>query len=124
MKSFARREISGADFVQRFLSLRREDLDKDLAVRSSWASPRDQDLANALQRGAISQKEFQRQWGELWGYDPNSPWLLLFETMFRDVDQFAPDGGPGDVANEDSIDETELRRRVIEHIATLEALTR
>ena len=67
---------------------------------------------------------FERSGGQLWGYDPDSPWLLLFERAFRDVDMFALDDDPDDAANRETIDETELRRRVIEHIAVLEAAAR
>lgn len=88
MRQFVNSEVDAKTFEEKFLEMRRRDLDRDAALKKSWPEPYDEQLIAAYQSGKLTKSEFTKRWSDLWGYSEKNEWLDIFDELFTDVDRF------------------------------------
>lgn len=124
VQDFVDDRIEVDQFVDRFLALRSQDLDRDAELKRSWTQPHDEILLKQFQDGQLPPEEFDVRWGELWQYSRHDPWLVVFGQLFSDVELYAPDSYRDELSEEQGchyIDADELRRRTVDHLRGLKS---
>jgi hypothetical protein len=122
VQDFVDGRIEVDQFVDRFLALRSQDLDRDAELKRSWTQPYDEILLKQFQDGKLPPEEFDVRWGEIWRYNRHDPWLAVFEQLFSDIELYAPDSYRDELSEEQGryyINAAELRRRTVDHLREL-----
>jgi hypothetical protein len=92
MCRFVQGAMNASTFVEQFFALRRQDGEREWALRSTWDKPYDQLLSAALKRGDISADEFAQQWDALFGWSKEHKVLLkMLDRLFSACNDFVDD---------------------------------
>jgi hypothetical protein len=127
MQDFVTSRIDGRMFQERFLDLRRVDLQQDDESKTKWPERYDTHLIESRLRGDLSSEEFSKKWHELLGYK-ETKWIDVYERLFSDVDRFEADPTIYTESKKDPdphnagyyITEEELREKVKGYLRELE----